>query len=72
MKIFDYPRRNGKILRNFDLLLPKFHFILPKFYFAPPWRVFICSVEISDFIREDWIEMLELLVSLGYLGMPYL
>ena len=40
--------RNEKILRNFDLLLPKFHFILPNFYFVPPWRKFI-------FHRAIWI-----------------
>ena len=36
VEIQDYPVRNEKILRNFDLLLPKFHFILPNFYFDPP------------------------------------
>ena len=36
VEILDYPVRNEKILRNFDLLLPKFHFILPNFYFRPP------------------------------------
>ena len=36
VEILDYPVRNEKILRNFDLLLPKFHFILPNFYFDPP------------------------------------
>jgi len=50
--ISEYPRRNKKILRNFDLLLPKFHFILPNFYFGPPWRIFVCSLEISDFLRR--------------------
>ena len=34
--ISDPPRRTEKILRNFDLLLPKFHFILPNFYLGPP------------------------------------
>ena len=48
------PRRHEKILPNFDLLLPKFHFILPNFYFGPPWRKFVCSVAISDFLgRRD-------------------
>ena len=28
--------RNEKILRNFEIFLPKFHFILPNFYFGPP------------------------------------
>ena len=50
MEIADYPRRNGKILRNFEIFLPKFHFILPKFYFPPRWRIFICSLELSDFL----------------------
>ena len=36
VEILDYPVRNEKIFRNFDLLLPKFHFILPNFYFVPP------------------------------------
>ena len=44
------PRRNQKIHRNFDLLLPKFHFILPNFYFPAPWRIFVCSLEIPDFL----------------------
>ncbi len=48
------PRRHKKILPNFDLLLPKFHFILPNFYFPVPWRIFVCSVAISDFLgRRD-------------------
>ena len=45
-----------KILRNFDLLLPKFHFILPKFYFLAPWRIFISSLEISDFLGRKEIK----------------
>ena len=45
------PRRDEKILRNFDLLLPKFHFILSKFYFTAPWRIFISSVAIWKFLR---------------------
>ena len=50
--IFDYPARTGEILPNFDLLLPKFHFILPNFYFVPPWRIFVCSLGISDFLER--------------------
>ena len=44
------PRRHKKNLPNFDLLLPKFHFILPNFYFGAPWRIFVSSLEISDFL----------------------
>ena len=44
------PRRHKKILPNFDLLLPKFHFILPNFYFGAPWRIFVSSLEIPDFL----------------------
>ena len=47
------PRRNEQILRNFDLLLPKFHFILPKFYLPVPWRIFVCSLAVSDFLGRD-------------------
>ena len=50
VEILEYPRRHETILRKFDLLLPKFHFILPKFYFASPWRIFVSSLEISDFL----------------------
>ena len=50
--IFDYPERTGEILPNFDLLLPKFHFILPNFYFVPPWRIFVCSLGIPDFLER--------------------
>ena len=46
-------RRHKKIYRNFDLLLPKFHFILPNFYFGPPWGIFVCSVEIGDFLGRN-------------------
>ena len=46
--VFHSSPRDEKILRNFDLLLPKFHFILPKFHFASPWRKFI-------FHRAIWI-----------------
>jgi len=55
VEISDPPRRNKKILRNFDLLLPKFHFILPKFHFVPRWRIFVCFVEISDFLPRKEI-----------------
>ena len=43
VETFHSPRRRGKILRNFDFVLPKFHFILPKFHFDPPWGIFIFS-----------------------------
>jgi len=62
--ISDYLARNGKILRKFDFFLPKFHFILPKFHFVPRWRIFVCSVGISDFLGRDQLERLVLLVSL--------
>ena len=48
--ILDYPARERKILRNFDLLLPKFHFILPKFYFAPRWGIFVFYRGFCDFL----------------------
>ena len=38
------------VLPNFDFVLPKFHFILPNFYFVPPWGIFVCHVEIPDFL----------------------
>ena len=44
------PRSKRKILRNFKIFLPKFHFILPNFYFPAPWRIFVCSVEIPNFL----------------------
>ena len=50
VEIADYPRRDEKILRNFDFVLPKFHFILPNFYFPIPWGISICSVEMPDFL----------------------
>ena len=40
------------IPRTYDLLLPKFYFILPKFYFSAPWRIFVCYLEILDFLGE--------------------
>ena len=62
VEIFDYPARNEKILRNFDFILPKFHFILPKFhfilpnfYFGPLWGIFVCSVEIPNFLGKEII-----------------
>ena len=51
--IMDYPVRVEKILPNFYFILPKFHFILPNFYFGSPWRIFVCSVELSDFLGSD-------------------
>ena len=36
VEIFEFPVRNKKILRNFEIFLPKFHFILPNFYFPVP------------------------------------
>ena len=62
--ILDYPVRNGKILPNFHSFLPKFHFILPKFHFAPQWGIFVCSLEISDFLGRDRLERLLHLVGL--------
>ncbi len=50
VEILDYPVRNEKILRNFEIFLPKFHFILPNFYFGARWRIFVCSLEIFDFL----------------------
>ena len=48
------PRRYKKILPNFYFILPKFHSILPNFYFGPPWRIFISSVAIGNFLGRDW------------------
>ena len=53
VEIMDYPVRVEKILPNFYFILPKFHFILPNFYFGSPWRIFVCSVELSDFLGSD-------------------
>ena len=50
---FYLPRSKRQILRNFDFILPKFHFILPNFYFAPLWRIFVCSLVFSDYLRGD-------------------
>jgi len=50
MEILNYPGRNKKILRNFEIFLPKFHFILPNFYFPSPWGKFVYTLKISDFL----------------------
>ena len=51
VEILDYPARKRKILRNF-------HFILPKFYFGFPWRIFVSSLEIFDFLGGgDWNQL---------------
>uniref|UniRef100_UPI0026EA092F hypothetical protein n=1 Tax=Porphyromonas uenonis TaxID=281920 RepID=UPI0026EA092F len=38
-------------------ILPKFYFILPKFYFTAPWKIFISSLDISDFLgrKSGWL-----------------
>ena len=51
--IFYLPGSKREIPRKFHFILPKFYFILPKFYFVPPWRIFIFSLEISDYLRGD-------------------
>ncbi len=51
--VWNRSARKRKILRNFDLLLPKFHFILPNFYFPAPWRIFVPQRAIGDFLRGD-------------------
>ena len=51
--IFYLPGSKREILPKFHFILPKFYFILPKFYFVPPWRIFIFSLEISDYLRGD-------------------
>ena len=56
VEIVDYPVRKRKILRKFHFILPKFYFILPKFYFPAPWKIFICSLEILNFLGRDWLE----------------
>ena len=66
----DYSARKRKILRNFDLLLPKFHFILPKFHFGPPWRVFVCSLEILDFLRRYRCMSVDIVMKLGSSHIP--
>ncbi len=53
VEIFEFSVRNKKILRNFEIFLPKFHFILPNFYLPVPWGIFDCSVELSDFLGRD-------------------
>gem|GEM_PF-5197715 len=45
--------RNGQILRNFEIFLPKFHFILPNFYIQPPWGMFVFQRFICRFLREN-------------------
>ena len=52
VEILESPRRNGKILRNFEIFLPKFHFILPNFYFPAPWRIFIFPLTNPNFLRR--------------------
>ena len=53
VKVFDFPVRDGKTLRNFDFILPKFHFTLPKFCFSPRWKIKNNSVEIYGLLRGD-------------------
>ena len=54
VEISNPPPRNEKILRNFDFILPKFHFILPNFYFGPPWKNFVSSLTLPNFLpRRD-------------------
>ena len=38
------------IPRTYDFILPKFHFILPKFHLSAPWGIFVCYLEICDFL----------------------
>ena len=38
---------------HFEIFLPKFHFILPNFYFPVPWRIFVSSLEIFDFLVRN-------------------
>ena len=52
------------IPRTYDLLLPKFHFILPKFHLSAPWGIFVCSLEILDFLGRGWLSALVALVLL--------
>ena len=56
MDVFSFPRGQEKILRKFHFIPPKFHFILPKFHFASTWRVFIFHVDVSDFLRRNWLK----------------
>ena len=53
VEILGWPARNEKILRNFEIFLPKFHFILPNFYFPVPWGIFVCSLKFTNFLRKD-------------------
>ena len=36
---FLFPRRKGKILRTYRLILPKYHLILPRKFFLPSWKI---------------------------------
>ena len=72
-----FPPRNEKILRTYDLILPKFHLILPKFhlippkkFLSPPWRVFISSGAIGKFLRGERCLLTEMTTSLT-LQQPY-
>ena len=42
-----------KILRNFEIFLPKFHFIFPKFCFPPPWGIFRLLAGYFRFPRDS-------------------
>ena len=53
VKVFDFPVRDRKTLRNFDFILPKYHLIPPKFYFAPRWELKNNSVDIYGLLRGD-------------------
>ena len=53
VKLSEYPVRNEQILRNFEIFLPNFHFILPNFYFPVPWGIFVCSLELHDFLGRN-------------------
>ena len=46
VKVFDFPVRDEKTLRNFD-------FILPKFCFSPRRKIKNNSVEIYGLLRGD-------------------
>ena len=50
VELFDSPARKRKILRNFEIFLPKFHFILPKFHIPPPWKIFVFHRAIGKFL----------------------
>ena len=40
---FHIPGRTGKILRTYQMILPKFHLILPKYFLFPPEEIGIPS-----------------------------